>query len=107
MHHCQASFGAAVAGLGAVLAVLRLVPGTLIATGLADFGAKAADGNRMVAASGHRRRGKLADRRTVDVQRDALGHHLHVLLSQAGSSAVVACRRASVASFDTRGISFM
>lgn len=104
--HLAALFGTLVAGLGAFLAVLHLVLGALVSTGLADVGAQAANGFGMFASTGHCGRCQSADLGAIHVQRDASSHRLHVLLLQAGSSAVIAGRCAGVARFDA-GIEFL
>jgi hypothetical protein len=104
--HLAALFGTLVAGLGAFLAMLHLVLGALVTTGLADVGAQAANGFGMFAATGHQGCSQRADLGAIHVQRDASSHRLHVLLLQARSSAVIAGHCASVARFDA-GIEFL
>lgn len=105
--HASALLGTATARLRALLAVIVLVLGALVAAGLADFGADPADLGRYVATASHETRGQPADGRTVNVERDAAGHHLHVLFLQAGRRAVVASVGAGAAGVDARLVLFV
>tara|TARA_B100001105_G_C22399454_1_gene448590 strand:+ start:804 stop:1118 length:315 start_codon:yes stop_codon:yes gene_type:complete len=89
-----------VARLGALLAVVMLVPATLVATRLADLRAQLAQLLGEVAAPGHVASRQAADCGAVHVQRDASRHHLDVLLLQAGRGAVVTGVSAGVARLD-------
>jgi hypothetical protein len=103
----QALFGTAMASFCTVLAMLRLVLRAFVAASLADLGAQLQDGAGASAAARHRCSGQLADGGAIDVQRDAPGHHLHVILGQARRGAVVARRRTIVAGSDALGVFLM
>ena len=97
VRHGSARFGAAVARIGTVLAMLCLMGGALIPAGLTDVSTNAAQGMGVRAATGHRSGGGLANCRAFDVECDALGHHLYVILCKTGRGAMVASHDTSVA----------
>jgi len=94
------------ARLGAILAVVHLMLGALIATGLANSCAQGANSFRVFAIARHRRGCQCAYRGAVHVQRNAARHHFYIGFRQAGGRAVVAACCAGVAGLNT-GIKFM
>jgi hypothetical protein len=98
--HAAAFLGTTPAGLGALAAMIHLVPLAFLRAGLADISAGLADHSRKLAAAGHVAGGEPADGGAVHVELDAAGHRLDVLLSQAGGGAMVAGDRAAVAGID-------
>jgi len=87
-----ASLLAAAAGLGALLAVLHVgtVLLTLVATGLADFGALAQQMLAMLRAAGNQAGRQGADIGAVAVEAYAAGHHFYVFFFEASGGAVLA-----------------
>lgn len=83
LSHAAARFSTLVACLGAFLAVVHLMLGALVATGLANVGAQGANGFGVLTATGHRRCGKCANSGAVHVYRNALCHHFDVCFMQA------------------------
>jgi hypothetical protein len=83
---------AAAAGFRALPAVLhmRAVLFAFVTTGLADFGALAQQVLGVLRAAGQQTSGEGADVGTVPVQANTADHHAHILLLQAGGSAVFA-----------------
>ncbi len=98
--HPAAFLGALATGLGAALAVIGFVLPAFSATGLADFGAQAAESGRKLRLAAHQRCGHPAHLRAIAVQPNALGHHFHILLAQTGVGTVLACLGALNAGFD-------
>ena len=70
-------------------------------TRFADLGTNAADLCGEARAPAHEGRGRPTDGRAVAVEPDALGHHLHVGLTEASSGAVLALLGAALAGVDT------
>lgn len=105
--HLPARLGAGMAGRRASLAVIRLVTSAFVAAGLADISAEGAHPRGELAAPCHEPGSQPADRCAIDVQGNATGHHLHVLLLQAGGGAVVTGISAGVAGFDAGLIGFV
>ena len=87
--HVSAFVSAGKADGSAFLAVVHVVPSAFFAASLADFGTQRANGLHMFAAPGHGRRRKGAGRSAFNVQRDASGHHLDIVLLQAGGCALM------------------
>jgi len=98
--HAAAFLGTTPAGLGALAAMIHLVPLAFLRAGLADISAGLADQSRKLAAAGHVAGGEPADGGAVHVELDAAGHRLDVLLAKAGGGAMVAGDRAVVAGID-------
>ena len=93
---------AAATGLGALLA-MRHVGAVLLALGgadAADFGAFAHHMHGVLGAASHEAGGDGTNVGTVAVDADAAGHHLHVLLTEAGGGAVLARGDAGVESVE-------
>lgn len=88
--------GAAAAGFGALLAVPVGVPAALIGAGLADGSAYLRELRGVLRAASYEASGERADIGAVAGQADAAGHHVHVLLLQAGRGAVLAGGHAGV-----------
>jgi len=89
---------AAPASFGTVLAVVQ-VGTVLFALGgadAADFGALAHDVPGVLRPAGYETGGNGADIGTVAVDADAASHHFHLLLLQAGSSALLAGGNAGI-----------
>ncbi len=84
--YLPALFRATMAGFGAILAMLRFVPGAFITAGLANFRADAADARRKVGPARHEPDGGCADRRAGAIQLDAACHHLDVLSCSASET---------------------
>lgn len=99
--HAAAFFGAALASLGALLAVVVLVLTTLGGTSVARLSANAADvvGQRRVPT--HQRGSRPAKRGAIAVAANAFRHHGDVVLLQAGSRTVLASLSTAHAGFDT------
>jgi hypothetical protein len=74
---------------------------------IAHLRAQGADSRRVPAAAHHGTGCKAADRRAIDVEFNAFGHFGRMFLSQTGSDAVVASRRACVAGRDARLMLFV
>ena len=100
--HLPAFIGTSHAGLCAVLTVLHLMFGTFVAAHLAYLSTGRTDLLRRFAGSSHHRSGKCADFRAINIQCDALGHCLYLLLLKARRCAVITCLRTLVASGDAR-----
>lgn len=84
-----------------------LVPGALLAAGIAHGGAQLAELTVELTASRHVARRESADGGAVHVEGNALRHHLDVLLSQAGGGAVVAGIGTGVARLDAGLVDLM
>jgi hypothetical protein len=100
--HLAAFFGAALTGLCAALAVVMLVLFAFRAAGVTDFGADAADVAGELGTAAHIACGAPAHLGAVNVEADALRHHLHIFLAQARIRAMLAFLRAFHTRFDTR-----
>lgn len=98
--HATAFVGTTTAGLRALLAMSHRVLLTFVSARIADFGAQLAYGACHVAAARHIACRHAANACAVNIQGDAAGHRIDVLLLQAGNSAVVACRSTGVARID-------
>src|SRR5438046_676608 len=85
-------------------AVVSSAAGVGDGPGVAAGGAAADSGDRVgeVLPQSHSRRGRPPHASVVAVEADALGHHLHVRLVQAGVAAVGALLGAPHAGVDTR-----
>jgi len=84
-----------------------LVLAALLAAGTTDLRAKLANLSREFAVSSHKAGRQTANCRAVHVERDALRHHLHVLLLQAGSGTTVAGVSTFIAGVDARLVNLM
>lgn len=82
----------------------HLMLGTFIAACLANVCALLAECLREFTTTGHVCSGEAAYLGAVHVGCYAAGHHLDVLLFQAGRRTKVACVSTGITSFDTRGI---
>lgn len=102
----MAFLGTALAGLCAFLAVSDLMLCALIAAGLADIGAKLANLLCELTATRHVSSSHPANFRAIHVERNAPGHHFHVLFLKAGHSAVVTCSSTVITCSDT-GLKFL
>lgn len=71
--------------------------------GFADVRAQATDRGRLLTAPSHRASGHAAHLGAVDVERDASGHGLNVLLLQARRRTVIARGGTAVTGLDTGG----
>jgi hypothetical protein len=87
---CLAGFYTFAAGLGALLAVVVLVPAALIGTLLANFDALFDKVRGMRRVAGDKSGREPADIGAVAVGADAADHHLHVVFGEAGVGAVFA-----------------
>jgi len=105
--HAAALVRATLASDRAILAMGMLVPGALLAAGIAHGGAQLAELAVELTASRHVARRESADGGAVHVEGNALRHHLDVLLSQAGGGAVVAGIGTGVASLDAGLVDLM
>jgi len=76
--HAAAGIGARMTGPGTLLAMLHVVFGALVATGLTDVCADGANGASMITASRHHCRSHRTQLRAVHVQGNAPGHHFDV-----------------------------
>lgn len=99
--HPTALLSAALAGFGALLAVVVLVLAALGCTGLTNFGADAANLLRELRTAAHERGGVPAHLGAVFIEPDALGHHGDILFAQAGVAAVFTRLGAADTGFDT------
>jgi hypothetical protein len=100
--HLSAFFGAAVARLGTLLAMLHMrVFATFITTSLAQIGTNAADILSPAAAQAHKLCSGITQRRTFHIELNAARHHLDILLLRAGRSAMVADGSTSKTRIDT------
>ena len=79
--HCAAFLGTPLAGIGTLLAVIRLVLAALRSAGVADFGADSAHLMGELRAATHVGRRPPARLGTVPVESDALGHFRYVALA--------------------------
>ena len=95
------------AHIGAFLAVAHGMFCTLLAAPYTDFCAQAKNLLHGLASARHCRGGQSEDRRTIDVQRDAAGHRLGVLLLETGRGTMVAGCCAIVAGLNARRILFV
>jgi hypothetical protein len=84
----------------------HLVFCTLVATGLANIGAQGANCFAVLAAARHRCRSQCADLSAIDVQCDAMRHHLDVGLMQTRSCTVITGYCARIACFYA-GVEFL
>jgi hypothetical protein len=94
--------GAALAFIGAPLAVVDIVLSTFHAAGFADLGTNAANLLHELRATTHEARRRPTDRRAVFVEPNTLGHHGDIAFTQASLGTVLAFLGASNASIDTR-----
>lgn len=95
-----AGIGALAAGARAVLAMLGLMLGTLIAAGVADIGTRAGKRSCKAAVTGGKACREPAHLGAVHIECDTFGHHLDVVLPQAGTGAGIARQRAGLTRFD-------
>jgi len=105
--HLAEQFGAAAARLGAFLAMVVRVLGAFGPAGLANRGRYLSDllGER---AATRRESGRhAADGRAVDIERDAMRHHVDVVLLQTGCCAMIAGVSAGIASGHAGLVYFM
>ena len=100
--HLPALVRTLAARLGAALAVFVLVLLALRTAGVTDFGAKPTEFAGELRSPAHVSCRRPAHLRTVPVGANALGHHLHVLLAQAGVGAVLTRLRTLDAGLDAR-----
>lgn len=105
--HCFAFLGAAVAGIGAPLAVIHVVFAAFFSTSVAYFGAQAAELLGELRVTRHELSRQNADVSAIPVEPDAPFHHLHVILLQAGSRAVFTFLGALQASLNATSILFV
>ncbi len=77
--HPATCFGTVSAGGSAILAVLCLMLGTLIAACLAYLGAELAQRPSEVTSPGHKGGSRAADLGAIHVERDAARHHLDIV----------------------------
>ena len=95
--HAGALFGAAMAGLSALLTVIVLVLRAFLGASATSSSAKSAEVPGQIAATGHEGRGRAAEVGAVAIERNAATHCLYVRLLQAGAGAVFAGEGAGVA----------
>jgi hypothetical protein len=93
-----ASFFAAAAGFGALLAVLHMGPVlfALVAAGLADFGTLAQQVRAVLRATSNQAGREGADIGAVAVEANTASHHFDVFFLQAGGGAVLTSSDAGV-----------
>jgi hypothetical protein len=99
--HLAARPRAAAAHTGAILAVLRLVLAAFIGTCFTDLRAHKANRASQRARSRHETAGQTTDGGAVDIERDAVRHHLDVIFLQTGAGAAIAGLRAGITAVDT------
>lgn len=105
--HETALFRTIEANGGALLAVLHFMLNAFFAAGLANISAERTNFGCMHAVTRHRRCGKGTGLGAVDVQRNALDHHFHVVFLQAGRRTVVAFCSAVIAGLQAIGKLFL
>ena len=98
--HAAALLCAAAAHGRAILAMLSFMLGTLISACFAYLGAGLAYRTGKLAAACHEASRKTANLGAVDIEGNTVGHHLDVILPQAGAGACIAGGRAGVAGVD-------
>lgn len=102
--HAATSLGASPTDVGATLAVVGLMTRTLGTAGVADPGAKLAEFLGKSAAAAHQRRCEPADIGAIAIQPNAFGHHLDVLLLEAGGRTMFAFHGTGLTGFDAIGV---
>ena len=98
--HSFALLGAALALVSAALAMLGIMLATFFSAGAANLGTHATDVGGEFRASRHQHGCGSANSGAIAIQPDTSRHHLHVLLTQAFSSAMRAFVGAVITSFD-------
>jgi hypothetical protein len=76
------------AGFRASAAMFVVMLRTFLGASVAYVGAQAADSGCVRRFASHKTSGKPANRSAIDISGDALCHHFHILLFQAGRNAV-------------------
>jgi hypothetical protein len=100
LRHGFTRFGAAVASLGTLLAMLGIMLGAFVATRLADICAESADLAGIFATLRHEGGRQTADLCALPVQTDTFRHHFHVVFFQAGNRAGIAVSRTDMTTLD-------
>lgn len=87
-------------GFGTFLAMRHFMFGTFVAAGLAGISAQRTDRLGVGATPGHGRYSQCTNLGAIDIQCNALGHHLDVGFVQTGSCAMVTGHGTGIASFN-------
>tara|TARA_R100000963_G_C4590737_1_gene68015 strand:- start:90 stop:500 length:411 start_codon:yes stop_codon:yes gene_type:complete len=98
--HALAFFSALHTRFSTLLAVVRLMLRTFLATCPADLCTKGTELFGVITSTAHQRGGQRTDVRAVTVKLDASSHHFHVILAQASSGARFANQGTVRASLD-------
>jgi len=99
--HLAARFRAPATRLGTALAVTRVVLGTFLAAGVADFRTKRTDSFGEFGAACHFVSREGADVRAAPIEFDAAREHFYIVFLQAGARTVFARGEASLTGIDT------
>jgi hypothetical protein len=105
--HCATCLGALFARIGTLVAMFVVVLAAFLTAGIAYVSTQLANPLGKLRSTGHFAHGEGANVGTAAVEFDAAGHHLHVVLLQAGSCAVFTGFHALVTSLDTFFVFFV
>lgn len=105
--HSATFFSAAPTGLSALLTVIRLVLGTLLATGLTDLRAQSTKTFGELTVSCHERCSHTADLGAVHIERDAPRHHFYIVFLKARCRTVITGCGTVITGLDTGRVLLM